>query len=177
MNLVSLFLFSHPLNPWSSPHPHSSLHPLPLALSWSFHSLALLYSIPDYNQPFYPRLSMSLISIITQTLKSQYPLVLWKERKESNRREFPIAPPFYTRAILPTPTPNSDNFPRHVGLAVHPGTKGTFAPRVALGVREDTKCRGEGEAIREGVGSSGRLQIKVPLKLAPCLYSYPRGRA
>ncbi|XP_076181167.1 uncharacterized protein LOC143153632 [Ptiloglossa arizonensis] len=29
---------------------------------------------PDYNQPFYPRLSMSLISIITQTLKSQYPL-------------------------------------------------------------------------------------------------------
>lgn len=32
----------------------------------------------DYNQPFYPRLSMSLISIITQTLKSQYPLARQK---------------------------------------------------------------------------------------------------
>lgn len=35
--------------------------------------LALPLQRLDYNQPFYPRLSMSLISIITQTLKSQYP--------------------------------------------------------------------------------------------------------
>lgn len=42
-----------------------------LALSLSLLTLPLLRL--DYNQPFYPRLSMSLISIITQTLKSQYP--------------------------------------------------------------------------------------------------------
>lgn len=43
---------------------------------------------PDYNQPFYPRLSMSLISIITQTLKSQYPL----PAERSNLRELPPPP-------------------------------------------------------------------------------------
>lgn len=52
--------------PPSSP-PH--LHPSSSTDSLPYSPLQRL----DYNQPFYPRLSMSLISIITQTLKSQYP--------------------------------------------------------------------------------------------------------
>ena len=51
----------------------------------------------DYNQPFYPRLSMSLISIITQTLKSQYP----PPAERSNLRE--EHPPPGAFRTFPTP--------------------------------------------------------------------------
>ena len=49
----------------------------------------------DYNQPFYPRLSMSLISIITQTLKSQYPPPADRSNLRAGARPLP---PAHTRA-------------------------------------------------------------------------------